>query len=132
MDVTLTINTRDFSGRLSKYSVKHEPIVRKVVTTMDYVEHVAIERYRTIIRFALIPISDDDAEYDYAALSEGVFSATYTDPYAGADVSQMMRLNTNLSAAYGIKSADGNHYYKGGEIELRAIAPGLGEEQEEY
>ena len=131
MDITLTLNERDFSGRVSNYEVTHEPIPSKIITTLDSVEHVTINKFRTVIKFRLIPSSDETANDDYTALSAGVFAATYTDPQAGGDRSQTVRLTTNLSAAFGLRSIDGNRYYKGGEITLRATSPGLGEEPEE-
>ena len=128
MDVTLVLNGVDFSGRISKYRVTHELISPKVVTTADNVEHLTLKRFRTVIRFSLTPISVEVAENDYDTLSEGVFTATYTDPYAGGDREQTVHLVTNLDAAFGLRSVDGNRYYKGGELEIRAVAPGLGDE----
>lgn len=130
MDITLILNEVDFSERVSKYNVKHEPIAPKIITTMDNVEHVPLKKFRTVIRFALMPVSDESAADDYETLSAGVFDATYTDPYAGGDRQQTVHLVTPLDAVFGLRSVDGNRYYKGGELELRAVAPGLGDEPE--
>ena len=130
MEVTLILNSRDFSDRLSTYKVKKELIAPKVITTLDYVEHVPIKRYRDVISFTLIPMSDDVANEDYDTLSAGVLTAIFTDPYSGSDRIQTVHIVTNLDAVYGIKSVDGNRYYKGSEIVLRATSPGQGEAAE--
>lgn len=130
MDITLVLNDVDYSSRISAYNVTHELISPKVITTMDNVEHVPLKKYRTVIKFALFPMSDETAADDYETLSDGVFDAIYTDPYAGGDRQQTVHLVTPLDAVFGLRSVDGNRYYKGGELEIRAIAPGLGDEPE--
>ena len=123
MDITLTLNGRDFSGRVDQYSVVKEIITGPVVTTMDHVEHAPIQRHRDVIRFKLIPSSDAVATLDYTALATGTFSATYTDPNTSTDRTKNVRVTSDLDSAFGIKSVDGNRYYKQGEIVLRATSP---------
>ena len=131
MDITLVLNNRDFSSRVTKYSVTKELIAQKVVTTLDYVEHVPIKRFRNVIRFTLMPMSDETVADDYTALSAGTFTALYSDPHSDSLRTQTVHLVTDLDAVFGIKSVDGNRYYKGQEIVLRATQPGLGEEPQQ-
>lgn len=123
MDITLTLNGRDFSGRVDKYAVKKVIISGPVVTTLDYVEHAPIQKHRDEIRFTLIPSSDAVATLDYAALDDGVFSATYTDPNTSTNRTKNVRVTSDLNSVFGLKSVDGNRYYKQGEIVLRATDP---------
>lgn len=123
IDVTLTINGRDLSQRLSTFMVEKEPFIHGgVVTTMDGAEHFGARRDRSIIRFSLIPATEEDEKLDYDALSANVLRVTFTDPcYAEDRPDVLFRVNSNLALAYGLRSVDGNRYYKGGEIELRAL-----------
>ena len=127
MDVTLKLNGRDYSDRISSYRVVHEPVSQRIVTTMDYLEHTPLKKYRTVIRFTLDSMSEEDAEADYNALSDGVFTAIYTDPYAG-ERTQTVHLTTDLDLVFVVTSTSGVRYYNGGELELRASAIGLGNE----
>jgi len=132
MDVTLTLNGRDFHNRLSTYEVRHELITGPVVETQDHVEHAPITKYRDVITFSLFPMSDTDAALDYAALASGQFSATYTDPThydseslageSSADKTATVRVVSDLDTIFGIRSVNGNRYYKQGSITLRAVS----------
>lgn len=122
MDVILEINGRDFSDRLSTYSVDTEVIYSGVLTTMDGTEHYGKPIVRDVIHFSLMPFDDETANLDFMALSEQSLIVNYTDPLAIDAIKQYrpMKLRSNLSAAFGLRSINGNRYYKGGEIILRA------------
>lgn len=120
IDVTFTFNSYDFSGILSKYTVRHALEKRVSFVALDGTEHYAIQR-RPIIRFSLAPLSDADAAAVYAKLSAITASATYTDPYLGNRTAQFY-VSSDLEQTFGLRSADGNRYYKGGTIELRQKA----------
>lgn len=123
MDITLTLNGRDFSGRVSTYKVQKVVETVASVTTMDGVEHI-VQRTRDEITFSLIPYSDSVATLDYNALSALQFTATYTDNTAvGNTASRPVRVASNLESAFGLRSVDGNRYYKGSPITLRALSP---------
>lgn len=122
IDVTLICNNRDFSLRLSTYKITKVVETVKSVVTLDGVEHI-VQRTRDQIVFSLIPFSDSTATADYSALRSLQFSVTYTDPNAGVVKTGTMRVASNLDAAFGLKSIDGNRYYKGGNITLRALSP---------
>ena len=123
MDITLTLNGRDFSGRVSTYDVKKERIAGPVVTTLDDVEHAPKLKDRDVITFTLWPMTPAMAALDYTALSTGQFSGTYTDPYGNTTRTKTVRVVSDLDAAFGINSPDGNVYYKGAAIVLRVTSP---------
>ena len=122
INVTFVCNNRNLASRLSTYKVTKIVENVKVITTLDGVEH-PIQRTRDQITFSLIPFSDADATADYNALSALVFSVRYTDPNTGTTRNRPLRVTSNLDAAFGLSSIDGNRYYKGGNIVLRAIDP---------
>lgn len=121
MNVTLTIAGRDFSSRLSTYTVTKETAFQTLVTTMGGVEHPAGVMSRDIITFSLWPMSGATASADYTALRPRLVSVTFTNPHTGAVSTKQMRVDTDLEAVFGLKSVDNNNYYKGGEITLRAL-----------
>lgn len=122
MDVTLKINGRDFSPRLSTYRVEQEITYPDMLTTMDGTEHYGKPYRRDVIYFSLFPFDDDTANQDYAALSDSSLSVNYTNPQAdnAEKLYKEMKLYSSLSAAFGLRSVNGKRYYKGGEIALRA------------
>ena len=122
MDVTLKINGRDFSTRLSTYRVEQEVTYPDMLTTMDGTEHYGKPYRRDIIYFSLFPFDDDTANQDSSVLSDSSLSVNYTNPQSD-DAEKLykdMKLYSNLSAVFGLHSVNGKRYYKGGEIALRA------------
>ena len=117
-DITFTFNSYDLSGKLSTYNVFHEVEVADTMTALDGTEHVAT-RVRPSITFTLLPMSSTDVAAVYAALKVITAEANYTDPNLGTTNLATMRVTTPLSAVFGLKSVDGNVYYKGGEITMR-------------
>lgn len=122
IDITLVCNGVDFSGWLSTYEVYKAYEAVASITTLDGVEHVA-DRTRDVVTFTLVPFNDTIATAAYNAIKSLQFIVTYTDPNIGGTAAKTMRVTTNLDAVFGIKSIDGNRYYKGGKITLRAKTP---------
>lgn len=122
MDVTLEINGRDFSSRLSTYRVEQEVTYPDILTTMDGTEHYGKPHRRDVIYFSLFPFDDDTSNQDYIVLSDASLSVNYTNPQAvGSEkLYREMKLYSNLSVAFGLRSVNGKRYYKGGEIALRS------------
>ena len=122
MDVTLKINGRDFSTRLSTYRVEQEITYPDMLTTMDGTEHYGKPYRRGVIYFSLFPFDDDTANQDYSILSDSSLSVNYTNPQAdnAEKLYKEMKLYSSLSAVFGLRSVNGKRYYKGGEIALRA------------
>ena len=118
IDITLQIGELDLSRFLSTYEVQYEVEYPHLVTALDGTEHGA-PRYRPIVNFSLIPITDAQATALYTAISRMYANVTYTDTFMNEDVTADMRVTSNLQAAFGLRSIDGNRYYKGGVITLR-------------
>ena len=127
LDVKLTFNGYDFAPLLSTYAVDYEITYRKVVTALDGKEYFGNGLKRPIVNFALRPLTDAQAKAAYDALKIMVASCSYTDPAisgsadASASRTAQFRLTSNLEAAFGLRSVDGNRYYKGGQIVLRGV-----------
>lgn len=117
IDVTLTFNGYNFSPLLSTYKCYHAVETTKSVVSIDGTEYVSSNE-RPVIEFSLVPLSDAQAQAVYQALSAITANAAYTDPYRGESTG-VMRVSSNLSATFGLRSIDGNRYYKGGVIVLR-------------
>lgn len=118
IDVTLTFNNYDFSPLLSKYRCYHAVEVADSLTAIDGTEYVAM-RKRPMIEFSLMPLTDEQAQDVYDALSVITAEATYTDPHRGEAIS-VMNLKSDLDAVFLLSSIDGNRYYRGGTIVLRS------------
>lgn len=124
MDITLTLNSRNFAPRVSTYAVHKRVEDVRTITTMDGVEH-SVQRTRDEIVFSLIPYSDATCTADYNALKALQFTSQYTDPNTGNVSVRTLRVASNLESVFGLKSVDGNRYYKGGKITLRAVEPNV-------
>lgn len=124
MDVNLEINGRDFSSRLSTYRVEQEISYPDMKTTMDGTEHYGKPYRRDVVYFSLFPFDDDTASQDYSILASPALVVNYTTPNVDGAEKQFinMKLVSNLSNVFGLRSVNGKRYYKGGEIALRAIA----------
>lgn len=120
MDIVLTVNGRDLSSRLASYKMQKLVEESRMVKTLDGAEH-AVQQTRDAVTFTLWPYSDATATEDYNAIKTMQFVAHYTDTFSNMEASQEMRLVTDLDAVFGLRSVDGNRYYKGGEITLRAV-----------
>lgn len=124
MDVTLTINGRDFSSRLTQYSVDQEITYPDIVTTLDGTEHYGKPYKRDIINFRMMMFDDHQAYEDYEVLTAPTLLVTYTNPQTlnKLKVERSMKVTSNLSTAFGIRSWNGLRYYKGETITLRSVA----------
>lgn len=124
MDVTFTINGRDFSSRLTQYSVEQEITYPDVVTTLDGTEHYGKPHKRDIINFRLMIFDDNEAQADYEALTASTLRVTYTNPQVQNQlkVERNMKVTSNLFATFGIRSWNGLRYYTGEVITLRSVA----------
>lgn len=119
-DITLIIGALDLSSRLLTYNVTKETQYSVLVTTRDGYEH-GVRYDRDVITFTVFPPTQAQNAELYTALSTSIFSVTYTDPHRNADETAQFRLASDMDAVFGIKSINGNKYYKGGEIVLRRL-----------
>lgn len=124
MDITLVIDgDLDLSGRLSTYSCRDEISYRKIITTLDGVEHPYPARTRKVISFTLFPLTESENAALFDKLKKLIFSVKFTDTQSGDDVTKQMRVSSNVENAFALRSVDGNRYYKGSTIQLRATVP---------
>lgn len=127
LDVKLTFNGYDFQPLLSTYAVDYDISYRKVVTALDGTKYFGNGMKRPIINFTLRPVTDAQAKASYDALKIMAASCAYTDPAingssdASATRTAQFRVTSSLEAAFGLRSADGNRYYKGGQITLEGV-----------
>ena len=122
MDVTFTINSVDFSDKLSTYAVSYEPEFPNVVKTLDGTEHFGVVRWRATVTFSLRPLSDAETKALFDAISS-VNTVAFTDPDKNTTTTAYMRFTSSVASQFGLRSIDGNRYYKGGKMTLRAISP---------
>ena len=120
IDVTFKLNNVDWSGKLSTYQVMVDNEYPVVITTMDGTEHV-YKRKRPSIEFSLIPLTDAEVQTLYNCLTSHSISVEYTNPYTNSNVTANMRVTTNLINTFGLRSIDGNRYYRGTTITLRQL-----------
>lgn len=119
-DLTLSIAGVDLSASVSKYMVTKEVTYKKVITTLDGVEHPYPGKLRDILRVSFLPMTEEEATSLYTALNRLSVSVIYTDPNGnGTTTTKSMRVTSNIEATFALKSVDGKRRYKGGEIELR-------------
>ena len=118
MNIELTINGVDFSRKLSAYRVTQEVTYDKVLNTIDGKELSVGKRVRDVVSFSLFPLTENESEIYYSALTDGTIVAKYTK---NGTTTEEMRLASNLESAFLLNSVDGQRRYKGGEIVLRAI-----------
>lgn len=120
MGVTLKIAGVDFSSRVSTYAVTKEVTYRKIVTTLDDVEHAYPGKMRDILAVSLFPMTEDEATALYTALNTFSVTVIYTDPNkSGTTSTKTMRVTSNIEQVFALMSVDGKRRYKGGTIELR-------------
>ena len=118
IDVTFKLNNVDFSNLLSTFKVTREVEYSSTMTAIDGTEY-GWARRRPIVTFSLVPLTDAQTAVLYNTIQSMEVSCEYTDPYRGATSTGTMRVMSGLESVFGLRSADGNRYYKGTEITLR-------------
>ena len=119
-DLTLSIAGVDFSARVATYKVTKEVTYKKVITTLDDVEHPYPGKFRDIISVGFYPMTEAEATALYEALNTFSVTVIYTDPNkSGTTSTKTRRVTSNIEQTFALKSVDGKRRYKGGEIELR-------------
>lgn len=119
-DLTLSIAGVDFSASISTYQVTKEVTYKKIITTLDDVEHSYPGKMRDIISVSFLPMTEEQATALYDALNAFSVTVIYTDPNRGGVTStKTMRVTSNIEQTFALKSVDGKRRYKGGAIELR-------------
>lgn len=119
MDVILTIDGLSLNDRLSTYSLIHEVSYKRVIETLDGVEHPYKGKIRPTINFTLLPSTENEDQELYDVISKMIFNVTYMDK--GNEKTRKMRVTSNLEEAFLLMSVDGKRRYKGGNIQLRGL-----------
>ena len=121
MDITLTVNGMNLSGKLSTYHTSKKVTYTDVLSALDGTEYPFPAATKTEITFSLLPMDDSETAALYSALSTLVFQATYTDQHAGVDRTDKVRVISDIDSAFLLKSVDGKRRYRGSEITLRVL-----------
>lgn len=119
--ISLTIGGVSYANLLSTYEAIYETTYARVITTLSGKERGFRKKSRLCITFSLIPLTASQISTLREKLSAQEFSVTCTDPMRNSNVTKSMRCVSDLEQAFGINSIDGNIYYTGKEIELRAV-----------
>lgn len=119
IDVTFTLNGVDWSQKLAKYAVDYEYEYSDTLTAIDGTEYTAGWE-RPVISFSLMPLTDAETKALHDCLPVGNIVVVYTDPNLNINTATGdFRMTTALSSVFGLRSIDGNRYYKGSTITLR-------------
>lgn len=121
MEITLNINGLDLHKKLSTYNMTKDVSYRKVITTLDEIEHPYPGAQRCVVTFSLFPLTDSESTKLYTALHDLIVPATFTNPYTGMDETRQLRVISSLESAFLLLSVDGLRRYKGGQIQLREL-----------
>lgn len=117
--ITLIVNGLDIGNKLSTYSVDKEIQYKKIITTLDNSEHPVSGSERNIVRFSMVPMTEEEAFALHDALSDLVFDCTFTEN--GSNKTEFMRLASDLHSAFLLTSVDGKRRYRCGQIVLRGV-----------
>lgn len=104
---TFTVNNVDFKAKVQRYSYEttYEPVYSETITTMDFIDHTTIARWRHGLSVIINPMSENDLAVLQHALGLGnVAVVTFSSLQLGEDVTCNMRLDPS-SAALVLKNA---------------------------
>lgn len=122
LDITLEFGGESWGELLSTYDVQEEISLARLITTLSRKEIQRGRKLRDVVSFRLVPLTQTQTAALYDALTDGeTITVIYTNPHTDTDETAVFRLVSNLTSVFGIRSMDGNRYYKGGEITLRAV-----------
>jgi hypothetical protein len=119
--ITLILDGYDVHDILSTYSTQEEITYPRVITTLDNKEHPAPGVIRSIVEFSFTPLTDEKASEVYAKLKNLLLSVQYTNMDTGQEETKTMRITSNISSQFLLKSITGKRYYRGGTIQMRAL-----------
>lgn len=121
MDITLKIGTLDLSGKLSTYDLTKDVSYRKIVTTLNDIDHPYPAKKKSVLKFSLFPLTDEESAELYDVLSDTIVSVEYTDQFNNTDEIKRFRVDGGIESAFALRSVDGKRRYKGGPIQLREL-----------
>ena len=121
MVITLNINGLDLHEKLSTYNLTKDVTYRRVITTLDEVEHPYPGAQKTVVTFSLFPMTDQESTELYDALYQLIVPVSFTNPYTGRDETKLMRVISGIESNFALLSVDGLRRYKGGPVQLREL-----------
>lgn len=122
IDITFKIGGTNYSALLSTYDVTYVAEYGESFTALDGTEYGA-PRFRPIITFSLIPLTEAQSAALYGKLSAAQsVTIQYTDPHQNAVRTASFRVASDLNRVFALKSVDGNRRYTGAQITLRQRA----------
>lgn len=97
----LVVNGLDITDRvdIDSYATSLEPVYGDTVTTMDGVEHIAVIRYKGVVKFALNPQTDTATAELCSALLTGAIEVHYHCLQRNTEIIANMRID-GISAQY--------------------------------
>lgn len=119
MDITWIINGTNIGEKLSTYRVDKEIAYQDVITTLDGTEYPVGKTSRTILRFTLLPVTEQESKELDRIFRSAIFEATY--PENGGTKTEAFRLDSDLNNIFLLNSTDGKRRYRGDEIVLRGV-----------
>lgn len=123
MDVTFKINGTDYSRKLSTYHVYKEISTKYLLTTLNDEEIPGPASFRYIVEVSFWPMTDAESAAFFNDLNGIIAEIDFTDPDRNKDITKKMRLTTDIEKTFGLRSIDGNRYYKGGVLQFRGVMP---------
>ena len=121
MEVTLSINGLDLHRKLSTYTMTKDVSYRKVIITLDEVEHPYPGAQKAVVTFSLFPLTDSESTELYNALYPLIIPVSFTNPYTSRDETKQMRVVSSMESVFALLSVDGKRRYKGSQIQLREL-----------
>lgn len=119
MNITLNIDDFSVGNRLSSFSVTEKISYKKVITTLDGVDHPYPGIIKPVVTFSLLPGTGEEDSELYKRLKRLILTVTYTDK--DREVTRKMRVISDLESVFLLTSFDGKRRYKTGAIQLRGL-----------
>ena len=121
MEIVLSVNGLDLHRKLSTYTMTKDVSYRKVIITLDEVEHPYPGAQKAVVTFSLLPMTDSESTELYDALYPLIIPVTFTNPYTSMSETRQMRVVSSIESVFALLSVDGKRRYKGGKIQLREL-----------
>ena len=106
---TFTVNGTSFAALVKKYSYQTDriPVETERITTMDGVDHVAVKRYKGVLRVDINPQSETLFKQFCDELDNGILTVKYRCLQTKTDVTQSMTV-TGMPGRLAIVNHDRN------------------------
>ena len=104
---TFTVNGHSYASMVKRYSYQTDriPVESERITTMDGIDHVAVIRYRGILRVEINPQTEADFKSFCDDIAGGILQVGYHCLQTKTDVLQNMTV-TGMPGALAIMNSD--------------------------